>query len=101
MYALIRQPARNAMQSGNKGNDKWVIQFPATSARKIDPLTGMTGTDEMLSEVHLSFGTLDAAIAYCKTNKIAFQTEKRAKSKPIGRSYGDNFAYDRKFPWTH
>jgi len=101
MYALIHQPARNAMQSGNKGTDKWVIEFPTSSARKIDPLTGMTGTDEMLSEVQLTFGTLEAAIAYCKANKIAFQTEKRVKAEPVGRSYADNFAYDRKFPWTH
>ncbi|PHR93302.1 MAG: ETC complex I subunit [Robiginitomaculum sp.] len=100
MFALIHQPAPNAMQSGSHGYDKWTIEFPKGRA-STDPLTGTSGSSDMLRELNLNFESKAAAIAYAKSNGIAYQVLERATHKPVGRSYGDNFSYERKFPWTH
>lgn len=101
MFALIHQPARNAMQSGTKKTMKWIIEFPKQTQRLTDPLTGMSGATDMMQEVHLEFDTKESAIAYAKSKSIPFRVIERPKSQRIGRSYSENFAYDRKFPWTH
>ena len=101
MFALIHQPARNAMQSGTKKTLKWVIEFPKQPQRLTDPLTGMTGATDMLQQVNLEFDTKESAIAYAKSKSIPYRVLDRAKPKRKGRGYSDNFAYDRKFPWTH
>ena len=100
MFALIRKPAPNAMQSGTKSSD-WIIEFPKGSGCAVDPLTGTTSSIDMLKEVNMRFGSKEDAIAYVKSRAIPYQVLERPKHKPIGRSYGDNFAFERKFPWTH
>lgn len=101
MYAVIHQPAPNSISSGSFGNGKWVIDFPSDKSTVTDPLTGNSGSSDMMRKVSLSFGTKDEAIAYAKSKGVAFQVMERAKHIPKGRSYGDNFSFDRKFPWTH
>lgn len=101
MYSIIRQPAPNAVQSGSYGNGKWVIEFPTDHKVSIDPLTGNSGSVDMMRSVNLSFETKEGAVAYAKANGIAFQVMERTKHEPKGRSYGENFDFDRKFPWTH
>ncbi len=101
MYAIIHQPAPNSIQSGSYGNSKWVIDFPTDKSIVIDPLTGSAGSADMMRKVHLSFDTKDAAIAYAKSKSIAFQVLEHSQHVPKGRSYGDNFSFNRKFPWTH
>ncbi|MEE9272614.1 MAG: NADH dehydrogenase ubiquinone Fe-S protein 4 [Robiginitomaculum sp.] len=101
MIALITQMALNAMQSGSKGYDKWVLKFPKNSQRRIDPLTGNATSMDMLQELSLSFETKEEAITYAKAKGIAFRLIEKAKHKPVGRSYANNFAFERKFPWTH
>ncbi len=101
MYSIIRQPAPNTVQSGSHGYDKWIIEFPTDHKVIIDPLTGNAGSSDMMRAVHLSFDSKEDAIAYAKANNIAFQVIERAKHEPKGRSYGENFDFNRKFPWTH
>lgn len=101
MYSIIHQPAPNSVQSGSYGNDKWVIDFPTDNKVTIDPLTGNAGSADMMRKVNLSFDSKEAAVAYAKAQGIAFKVMERAKHIPKGRSYGANFDFDRKFPWTH
>ncbi len=101
MYAIIRQPAPDALQSGSHGYEKWVLEFPRDHKIAIDPLTGNTGTADMMHEVKLSFDSKEDAVSYAKANNIVFQVLERKRHKPKGRSYGENFAFDRKFSWTH
>ena len=101
MFARIHQHSPNAMQSGTHGYKKWIIEFPKTSHSNIDPLTGTSGSFDMLKELNLTFETKEDAIAYAKTKGMAYQVIEKPAHKPVGRSYGDNFAYTRKFPWTH
>ncbi|MDO5621960.1 MAG: ETC complex I subunit [Paracoccus sp. (in: a-proteobacteria)] len=103
MRARIYQPARNAMQSGTAKTKGWVLDFPAADARDIDPLMGWTSSDDTQSQVRLRFGSLDEALAYAKENSIEAEvltSHKRAANiRP--RGYGENFATDRRAPWTH
>ena len=100
MFARIYQPAQSAMQSG-RSSGKWVLEFRSKKAGNIDPLTGTYRSSDMLGQVKLTFDKLEDAIAYAKAKNIAHRVINRAASKPIPRSYAENFSYDRKHPWTH
>jgi hypothetical protein len=55
----------------------------------------------MRQQVHLRFDTVEEATAYCERHGIAYQI---FHSKPPARrimSYADNFAFNRRDPWTH
>ncbi|HFB54728.1 MAG TPA: ETC complex I subunit [Hellea balneolensis] len=102
MFALIHQPVQNAMQSGVGNSTMWVLDFASKSGQQqIDPLTGTVGTTDVMGEVQLNFDTKEQAIAYAKSHNIPYRLIQRSRHIPVGRSYGDNFAFDRKFPWTH
>lgn len=101
MFAIIHQHSPNAMQSGLHGYKKWVIDFPKNTKGKVDPLTGTSSSFDMLRELNLSFDSKETAIAYAKSKGIAYRLIEKPTHKPVGRSYGDNFSYERKFPWTH
>lgn len=103
MRARIYQPARNAMQSGVARTRMWYLDFPAADAREIDPLMGWTMTDDTQSQVRLTFATRDEAEAYARANGIDYtvlESHRRAVNvRP--RGYGENFAFNRRSPWTH
>ena len=100
MFARIYQPAQSAMQSG-RSSDKWVLEFKKSGKGQVDPLTGTYRSSDMLGQIKLSFDSVDEAIAYAKMKNIPHRVINRAKSKPVPRSYAENFSYDRKHPWTH
>ncbi|MDO5646676.1 ETC complex I subunit [Paracoccus sp. (in: a-proteobacteria)] len=103
MIVRIYQPARNAMQSGTARTRAWVLEFPPADAREIDPLMGWTSSDDTQSQVRLSFETQAEAVDYAEQNGLAFVVEeshpRAANIRP--RGYADNFAPDRRTPWTH
>jgi hypothetical protein len=101
MLARIYRPARNAMQSGNAKTKEWVLDFEPASARVPDPLMGWTSSDDMNGEVSLSFETKEQAIEYAERHGIAFRLYERHDPKKIIKAYADNFAFNRKEPWTH
>jgi len=79
----------------------WVLEFMGKSSGAIDPLTGNKRSTNMRSQLELKFDTLEEAVAYAKANDIPHQVVQSQKMKRIPRSYADNFAFDRKLPWTH
>lgn len=101
MLAKIYQPAPSAMTSGRGRSRHWVLEFISKTSEIIDPLTGTKRSTDMRSQLELEFETLDAAVAYAKANNIPHQVIQSQSVKRIPRSYADNFAYDRKLPWTH
>lgn len=101
MFAKIYQPAASAMQSGRGNSNKWVLEFVSNTPTIIDPLTGNARSTDMRSQLDLSFDTMEAAVAYAKANSIPYRVSQTKTRKRISRSYADNFAYDRKLPWTH
>lgn len=101
MLARIYRPAKPAMQSGKAKTKDWVLEFEPGAAKRIDPLTGWTQSTDMNGQVRLTFENREAAIAYAQKHGIAFQLIEPKDPKPIIKAYADNFAADRKFPWTH
>ena len=101
MTARIFKPAKTAMQSGFANTKDWVLEFEPEEPRTVEPLMGWTSSGDMRQQVKLSFETKDEAIAYCERNGIAYQL---FEPKPMQRriaSYSDNFAFNRRSPWTH
>ncbi|HTK34344.1 MAG TPA: ETC complex I subunit [Caulobacteraceae bacterium] len=101
MLARIYRPAKNAMQSGPALGKDWVLEFEPASARKPDPLMGWTSSSDMNGQVRLSFATQEEAAAYADHHGIAFQLVQPKLPRRIIKAYADNFAFQRKQPWTH
>lgn len=103
MRARIYRPAKTAMSSGTAKTRRWVLDFPQTSARDIDPLMGWTSSSDTQTQVRLTFDSKEAALDYAKEHGIdAVVTEpksRKANIRPGG--YGENFATSRRGVWTH
>jgi len=101
MLARIYKPAKTAMQSGKAKSRDWMLEFEPASARTIDPLMGWTSSSDMNGQVRLKFETQQEAVAYAERHGIAFELFEPQTPPLIIKSYADNFATDRKQPWTH
>ena len=101
MLARIFRPAKSAMQSGLAKTHDWVLEFEPASARTPNPLTGWTASDDMNGQVRMSFDTSEEAVAYAQRHGIAFQLQTPNTPRKIIKAYADNFAVQRRAPWTH
>lgn len=103
MRARIYQPAKTAMQSGTAKTSHWLLDFGQASARDIDPLMGWTSSDDTQSQVRLRFESREAAEEYARENGIDYTVSEphKRKANVRARGYGENFATDRRAPWTH
>ena len=101
MLARIFRPAKTAMQSGKAKTRDWILEFEPAVAKRNDPLTGWTQSVDMNGQVRLSFETRDDAIAYAQKHGIPFQVIEPKEPKKIIKAYADNFATNRRQPWTH
>jgi hypothetical protein len=102
MLARIFRPSKTAMQSGRGKTNEWVLEFEPKAARRSDPLMGWTvTTDTESSQVQLQFETKEDAVRYAEAHGIAFQLMDAKPAKRIIKAYADNFAFNRRFPWTH
>lgn len=103
MRARIYRPARNAMTSGMAKTRKWVLDYAPASAREVDPLMGWTSSDDTQSQVRLRFDSKEAALEYAEDHGIDAEVvepkPRKANIRPGG--YGENFATNRRTPWTH
>lgn len=103
MRARIYQPPRNAMQSGTARTGGWVLDFTPEGGREIDPLMGWTSSADTQRQVRLRFDTRAQAEAYAKAQGLTYVVQEgHARAPNIRpRGYGENFAPDRRLPWTH
>ena len=101
MLARIFRPAKSAMQSGLAKTREWVLEFEPASARRQDPLMGWTSSSDMNGQVRLHFDTKEEAAAYAQAHGIAFQVTEPNAPRRVIKAYADNFAFQRKEPWTH
>jgi hypothetical protein len=101
MLARIYRPAKTAMQSGRAKTLEWMLTFEPASARFPDPLMGWTSSADMNGQVNLRFETKEQAVAYAQKHGIPFQLFEPHEPRRILKAYADNFAYNRKEPWTH
>jgi NADH dehydrogenase len=103
MRARIFKPARNAMTSGMAKTRKWVLEYAQGSSREVDPLMGWTSSDDTQTQVRLRFDSKEAALSYAEAHGIDAQVVEphERKANIRARGYGENFATDRRGPWTH
>ena len=103
MVARIYKPSKTAMQSGMGQTKKWVLELEYDMAKSIEPLMGWTGSSDTNSQVQLWFESKEVAINYAKKNGIPYTVLNANSRKHIIREngYGDNYAYNKKIPWTH
>ncbi len=103
MVARIYQPARNTMQSGTARSKSWVLEFPQSAPRSIDPLMGWTSSGDTQAQVTMRFETRQAAIDYAEEHGIDYTIRQPGRRKPVvrKRGYAENFAYERRDAWTH
>jgi hypothetical protein len=102
MLARIFRPAKTAMQSGRAKSQEWALEFEPSEARRPDPLMGWTVTgDTVSSQIRLFFDTQEEAVRYAEHHGIAFQLIDPKPVRRIIKAYADNFAFNRKVPWTH
>lgn len=91
------------MTSGMAKTRDWVLEYAPASARDVDPLMGWTSSSDTQAQVHLRFESRQAALDYAQAHGIDAQVmepqQRRTNIRP--RGYGENFATDRRVPWTH
>jgi hypothetical protein len=101
MSARIFKPANTAMQSGSARTKEWVLEYDPEAPREIDPLMGWTSSDDMKSQIRLSFETKEEAVAYAQRNGIPYRVLEPKPRRPVRKSYADNFRFGRLGSWTH
>lgn len=101
MGARIYRPARNAMQSGKANTHHWVLEYDTVGSRSLDPLMGWTSSSDTRSQIRMNFDTREEAIAFAQREGIEFTVTEAREPKRIIKAYADNFASNRRRPWTH
>ncbi|KAK2153331.1 hypothetical protein LSH36_300g02017 [Paralvinella palmiformis] len=94
-HVRIFIPAKNAMQSGVYKTHKWHIEFD-TKERWENPLMGWISTADPLSNMDIEFASKEDAMVFCEKNGWEYHVEERQRSKPLLRSYGDNFSWNKR-----
>lgn len=89
------------MSSGRAKSSHWVLEYETDEPHAIDPLTGNAVSTDTREQIKMTFDTMEDAVSYAKTNNIPHRVHGAHESKRIPRSYSENFAFNRKLPWTH
>jgi len=102
MFAKIYKPSKTAMQSGRANTREWILEYePDKAPRSIDSLMGWTRSSDTSQQVRMEFDSREAAVEFAKRNGIPHKVIEPRQPRRVIKSYGSNFAFDRKRPWTH
>ncbi|HEX8570584.1 MAG TPA: ETC complex I subunit [Caulobacteraceae bacterium] len=101
MLARIYKPVKTTMQSGKAKSQTWTLEFDRKTAAVPEHLMGWPSSDDAQSQVVLHFDSSEDAVAYCETHGIPFQLIPDKPQRRIIKAYADNFAFQRREPWTH
>jgi NADH dehydrogenase (ubiquinone) Fe-S protein 4 len=91
----IFQPAKNPMQSGTFNTRKWKMEFE-TRERWENPLMGWASSGDPLSNMNIQFSSKEEAIVFCEKNGWPYFIDEPAKPSPKPKSYGANFAWNKR-----
>jgi hypothetical protein len=89
--ARISELDRKATQSGRANAGLWLLEFERTEPQRPDPLTGWNGSGDTNTQVRLTFGTKDEAIAYADRHGIAYHVVPATPVSLKIQAYADNF----------
>ena len=101
MKAKIYRPEKVATQSGLGKTRLWVLEYDRLRKRHLDPLTGWVGSDDMRTQVKITFATLEEAKAYAEREGLSYEIAIPSKRVYRRKTYMDNFAPNRRDLWTH
>ena len=103
MLVRIFKSSKTATQSGVANSQNWLLEFDSGRTKSLDPLMGWTGSNSTQTQVRLTFDNKEEAIAYVEKNGLPYVVIENHPRKAIIRKngYGENFATNRKFSWTH
>ena len=101
MQVRIYQPPKTAMQSGQAGTKRWLLEFEPEAPRRVEPLMGWTSSSDTKSQLRLWFDTAEEAIAYAKGRGLMYSVEQPREHKIRPKAYADNFSSSRLGRWTH
>ena len=104
MTIKIYKPSKTAMQSGRFKSDKWIAEYISESNNNDnskDMLMGWNTSDDTKTQIKLFFDQKDDAINWAKNKKMQFEVIEPQERKIIPKRYSDNFAFNKKEPWTH
>jgi ETC complex I subunit-like protein len=96
--AIIYKPARSAMTSGKARTRQWKLRFEPRSSQYIEPLMAWTGRDDTLSQVELTFPSVEAAVAYARRQGLQFMVQGGAAAAASVRSMADSAPTGRRSP---
>ena len=101
MLARIYRALGTTTQSGVARDHTWTLAFEPAAARSPDPLMGWTETRDPDGLIRLNFPGKAQAVDYAQRRGLSFEVLPEPKKKTIIKAYADNFAFNRKQPWTH
>ena len=78
-----------------------MLDYEPEQPRVVEPLMGWTSSGDMRQQLRLSFETKEEAIAYCEREGIPYRVAEPKVPVHKTISYSDNFAFNRRSPWTH
>lgn len=99
--AVIYSPAKTSMQSGTAKTGYWLLKFKPSQAKNNNPLMGWAGGSETQTQIILTFDSLEDAESFAQEYGINYIVRNPRKRSLRIKSYGANYAYDRRQSWTH
>jgi hypothetical protein len=86
VVARIYKPSRSVLTSGKGRTRGWRLVFERRTPQVIEPLIGYTGGDDTLTQVELSFPTLNSALRYAERQGLTYTVRGAAKDESGQRS---------------
>ena len=89
--ARIIEVERRTTQSGKARDGRWTLEFERQQSQRPDPLTGWAGSGDTNTQVRLSFGTKEEALAYAGRKGLTVHLVPAAPVSLKIQAYADNF----------
>lgn len=79
------------MQSGKARVGQWLLDYEPAERKRLDPLTGWSGSGDTEGQVRLAFDDVDAAIAYAVARGLDYEVVALGPNPLKLQAYADNF----------
>uniref|UniRef100_A0A1B6GVE2 NADH dehydrogenase [ubiquinone] iron-sulfur protein 4, mitochondrial n=1 Tax=Cuerna arida TaxID=1464854 RepID=A0A1B6GVE2_9HEMI len=93
--ARIYQRSKNVMQQGIHNTKDWIMDF-GTEQRWENPTMGWCSSGDSLSNFHMVFPSMCAAICFAERQGFRWVHEKPLVKKELKKSYSDNFTWNKR-----
>ena len=89
--ARIIEVQRKTTQSGKAYDGRWTLEFERQEPQRPDPLTGWAGSGDTRTQVRLSFGSKEEALAYAERKGLTVHLVPAPLVALKVQAYADNF----------